>query len=253
MAAKKFKPVSEKRKVFLKTNHEKIKPENLNPAERNIYNKRKAGLVRQSTAIKYDNGKFANQYFINEISRALLASKGNNVAKIPSDNTKKFAELLKNADVKKEDLKEYFLQNKETFADTLKNGTLTGTSKDSDDLETILDTFKRKIFVNNGNGEGKKEVTAIEAKMLLKQFKQKILTTCNAADFAMPLKFTFDGELILNIPDVKILMDKIKEKLDLTNQKNIIDTDPAERSDAIENSLDEMYENDHDIIIYLSK
>ena len=245
------KPVSIKRKVILKRDHAKLDPDKLKPAERNIYNKRKAGLIRQENAIKDDNGKFINKYYENEIARLLLAGKNVDVSKLHSDQTEKFAALLKAAGVTKKDLKDFFISNKDLFADMVKKGTLIGTSKDSADLEEIIENFKRKIFVNDGTGN--KETPKIEASMLLKMFQQALATNCNAADFAIFLQFSFDGDLIINIPNVETLMKEVKTLLNVENDNDILLTDPGERSEAIEAALNKMYDGDPLIIVYISK
>ena len=250
MAAK--KTVTEKRKIFLKANHATINPDKLKPAERNIYNKRKAGLVRQENAIKTPTGKFASKFLENEILRNLLAAKntGIDTTKINSDNNKKFKELAEQAGVTKKELKNFYEQNKKVFEDTIKNGTLKTTSKNADALEELLDTFKQKVFVNDGTG--KTEVTAIEAKKMLKQFVQKLATHCNAADTVFFPLLTFDGDLIINIPNAKKFGDMLKAALGVEKLSDIGEMESAGISEAIQSVLEELYGNNTQIIVYIS-
>ena len=249
---KKLPKVSAKRKEVLKKNHNTLDPLKLKPSELFIYNKRKAGLKRQANATKGPDGKFITNYFKSEIIRNFLATKGVNTTKLHSDNIKEFKQLLKNAKVTDEELKTWYGKNVDIFEDMIEKGTLPGTSKDSADIEEILKTFKRKIFVDIGDGKGPKEYTKIEVSKMLLEFKQFSLNACNVVDFALFPLFKFNGDMVLDIPNVNVFTQLLQRILD-TDSPDFLDIDIEERSEGMEGVLNEMYNNDANIILYTSK
>ena len=209
-----------------------------------------AGKIRQAGAIRDKTGKFANPILVNEIKKTLLATKKVDVSKINADQTAKINELLKDAKIKPEQVKKFYEQNKKVFDDLQTFGKLKGTSKNSNQIEKALTDYKGKIFINNG----KKiiEVTKSEAKLKLISFKSFLSNNINVVDFTIKPTLSIDGTLTINLPDEKKLLKDLKKFFGVTKTEDLEDFTGEEITEAIQEILNGMYDDEPDIIIYAS-
>lgn len=220
------------------------KPERIKDAK-----KVAAGKVRAATGIK-ENGKYITKIFSNEIARTLLAEKNINVSNVHADQTEKIEQLLKEAKLTKKEIKNFYEQRKDIFDDLKLFGSIKGTAKNSNNMEKILDTYKGKIFINNG--EEVKEVSKGTAKYELVKFKNFLSSTLNVVEIAYLPVFSTSGEMTINIPDGKQLFENLKLYFGVTNKKSLDEIDGDDLMKAIEEILKDLYNDETNIIIYVS-
>lgn len=209
-----------------------------------------AGKIRQQQAIRDKSGKFANPILVNEIKKTLLATKKVDVSKINADQTAKIDQLLKDAKVKPEEVKKFYEQNKKVFDDLQTFGKLKGTSKNSNQIEKAITDYKGKIFINNGKEII--EVTKSEAKLKLISFKSFLSNNINVVDFTIKPTLSIDGTLTFNLPDEKQLLKDLKKFFGVRTVGQLEQFTGAEITEALEEILNDTYDEESDIIIYAS-
>lgn len=252
MANKKkpLKKVSEKRKVFLKKNHTKLLPENLKPNERLIYNRRKAGLIRQKEAIKDSKGKFVSKYFINELTRLKLAENKVNTSKLFSGDNKKFDEIRKNAGVTNKELKDFYDKNPDLYNDIIKTGGLTISSKNTIQLIEFIEEFKRKIIVDTGTE--KITLQKNDVLKLIDEFKQFVTSIANVVNITWFPELSFDGNITLQIPSLSLYESETKKILKVKNLDDTEELESSEFSEALRDALKNIYGKKLQIILHIS-
>lgn len=203
-----------------------------------------AGKARAANAIKDNNGRYVSKILYNEISKIVLATKGHDVSKISGEQTQKITSLMSEAKVTAKEVKNLYEKKPVIFEAMINEGSITGTNKNSYQLEKSIGNFSGNIFIN---GE---EKTQAEAKLSLVKFKQYLSTNINVVDFTIKPKLSFDGKMILNIPDVKDLMKHLKEYFGVNTIKELDEFEGAEISEALESYFDD--NDNYDIVIYAS-
>jgi hypothetical protein len=210
-----------------------------------------AGKMRQATGIKDASGKYVSKIFTNEIKKTLLATKKVDVSKIAPDQSDKIDQLLKEAKISPKQIKSFYTKNKEIFDDLKTFGKLKGTSKNSNQIEKTIDTYKGKIFLNNGKEVI--EVSKAEAKFNFLNFKNLLSSNINLVEFYVRPTLSLDGTMTINLPDAKEFRKKIKEYFGITNLKQLEEIEPAEIQEAVQKILQDMFgEEDTDLFLIIS-
>ena len=208
-----------------------------------------AGKVRAATGIK-ENGKYVSKIFSNEVAKTLLATKKINVSKVHADNTEKIKELLKEAKLTPAQVKKFYEKNKTIFEDLKTFGNIKGTAKNSNQMENILETYKGKIFINDG--EEIKEVSKGAAKYELVKFKNFLSSTLNVVEIAYLPVYNISGEMTINIPNGKELFERLKLIFGVKSKKELDEIDGSDLMEAIKEILNDIYNGEPNIIIYVS-
>lgn len=201
-----------------------------------------AGKARAASAIKDSGGRYVPKILVNEVTKILLATKGQDVSKIAADQTKKITALMADAKVSAKEVAAFYKQNKEIFEDVINNGELTGTPRNSNQLTKSLEDYKGVIEVNG------KQTTAAKAKYKLMQFKQYLSANINVVDFTIQPQLSFDGKMKLEIPNPQRLVKDLLQYFGAKNVDELEDFSGAEITEAIREILGE----DSPIIIYAS-
>lgn len=201
-----------------------------------------AGKARHSLAIRDSKGKFISPILYNEIAKIVLASNGKDVSKINAEQTSKITELISISKITKAQIKDTYESNRKTFNDIIKNGEITGTSRNSNQIEKTISDFKGDIFINE------KKVNKSQAKMQVVRFKQFLSVNINVVDFTVKPTLTFDGKIKFNIPNVRKLVKDLMEYFGVENVDGLEDISGAEISEAIADLLGD----DSGIVIYAS-
>ena len=250
MAAKKI--VTDKRKNYIRDNYAKIidKGIELKPHEQQYLNKVRAGKARAASGIKDSRGQYIIKNKENELARQLLAQNDFDVSKVRANNTAKIAELLAEAGLTKKDIKTFYEQQKNDLDDITDTLQITGTAFNIDRMSEELTTFAGKVFIDTGNGI--EEVTALEAKILLANFKQYVYTRANVVEIKLNPVFNLEeNEMTLQIPDGKEMMEFLKKALEVDNLEQLKEAEGEDITQAIQDFLDSKY-GDPKIVIYAS-
>lgn len=209
-----------------------------------------AGKKRFSAAIRDEKGRYISAVLSNEIKKTVLATKKIDVSKIPSDQTGKINQLLKEAKVTPAQVKKFYEQNQDIFEDIVKRGEIKGTSKNSNQIEKAIREYKGKIFINDGTGP--KEVSKEKAIFEITRFKSFLSDNINVVDFTVMPKLSLDGKLNLNIPNAKNLLKQVREYLGAKNNDELADFTGPEIMEALNDILSGIYDDEQDLIIYAS-
>jgi hypothetical protein len=200
--------------------------------------------------LRDEKGRFVTKVFNETIVRALAAQKG--VDSFAGEGQKKrqvpVKKVAKEANITPRELFLFYKTNEDTFLDMIHTGSLTGLSKNSDQIEKDLTKYKGTVILNG------KEVNASEAKLHLVKFKQMLANSVNVVDFTIKPTVYFDGRIELNIPDASDLEEKLVEYF---GAEDIDEVDReftgGEITEALEYILEHDYGFDDDeIIIYAS-
>lgn len=203
-----------------------------------------AGKARAASAIKDSSGRYVSKILYNEIAKISLAVKGVDVSKISAEQTKKITSLMSEAKVTAKEVKNLYENNPVIFEAMINEGKITGTNKNSNQLEKSISDFSGDIYVNG------KQRTQAEAKRDLMHFKQYLNTNINVVDFTIKPKLTFDGKMILNIPPLKDIMQHLKNAFDVKNIKDLSDISGAEITESLQDFFED--NDDYEIVIYAS-
>jgi len=203
-----------------------------------------AGKARAANAIKDSSGRYVSRILYNEIAKITLAVKGIDVSKISGEQTQKITSLMSEAKVSAKEVKNLYENNPVIFEAMINEGKITGTNKNSNQLEKSISDYTGQIIIN---GE---ERTQAEAKKDLMSFKQYITANFSVVDFTIKPSLSFDGKMILNIPDVKEILKHLKEHFELSSIKDLAEIDPAEITEALQEYFDD--HDEYDIVMYAS-
>lgn len=201
-----------------------------------------AGKARAASAIRDSKGHYVSPILYNEITKVVLAVKGQDVSKISADQSKKIAAVMSEAKVSAKQIKEFYESNRQVFKDMIDNGEVTGTPKNSNQIEKAINEYKGHIEV------GGKEMTAAKAKYELMKFKQFLSVNLNVVDFTIKPQLSFDGKMKIDIPNAKELISDLLEYFGVDNVEGLDDIDGAEITKAIAELLGE----DSPVTIYAS-
>ena len=211
----------------------------------------RAGKIRQATAIKDERGRFASKLFVNEVKKTILAINKIDVSKINSDQSEKIEQLLKEAKIKPADVAKFYKKNPLAFEDLKTKAVFRGTSKNNNQIETAIEKYKGKFFLRNEKGE-LKEVTKAQAKYNLVRFENALKSEFNLAGFSIHPRLTLDGKMILKIPSPTKLLKDAREKLGLKKGESFDGIDSATLNETLQELLNEYYDDENDIDLYIS-
>jgi len=203
-----------------------------------------AGKARAASAIKDSSGRYVSRILYNEIAKITLAVKGVDVSKLSGEQTKKITSLMSEAKVTAKDVKNLYEKNPVIFEDMINTGKITGTNKNSNQIEKSITDFTGTIYVNG------KESTQAEAKRDLMHFKQYLNSTINVVDFTIKPKLSFDGKMYVDIPPVKDIMKFLKERFDVKTIAELSDYEGGEITEALQEFFED--NDEYDIVIYAS-
>jgi hypothetical protein len=208
-----------------------------------------AGKIRAKSALRDNKGRFTTNIFKREVLKTIAAKKGFDVSKDERQRDKAVIdEVIKKAGITNAELNREYKKNIDFFSDMIENGTVTTTFKNSNQIEADINSYKGKFQILR-NGE-RINVTKTEIKLELKKFKQFIASNMNASDFSQKIKLSFDGKMILQLPDLKKFRDEHREEIsELMDEMN--EPDSTSMQDYVDLLTDEFDESE-DIIIYVS-
>ena len=212
--------------------------------------KSKAGKVRGSTAIRDSKGRYVSKLFANEVKLTLLASKGIDVKQVHADNFKKIDKLIKENKIKPESVKKFYEKNKFAFEELNEKGKLKGTWKNSNQLQDAIEGYQGEIFINDGKKT--KKVTKDEASLIINRFKTSVVGSINAQDFSVLPTFTLSGTMTFNIPSPNRLNKELMKYFGVEELEELDDFDAAEISEALTAILEDIYNGEPDLVLYIS-
>lgn len=241
----KKKIIPDKRKQLIKDNYKTFKPRN--KTESNYLSKVKGGKARAANAIKDDSGKYVTKIFKDELTRILAAQKGVASRDI-KNNTRKIEQVIKEAQITNKELKNFYEFGREEFTKMIKTGTKKGTARNSNQMEDDIDSYKGKISLVS---KGKKERSnAAEASYKLDEFKQFLSTNFNAANFSLHPTYSFDGEMIIDVPSPEKIIEYLVEKSGAETFEEFLELDYSDQVEMLEDYFNEEY--DGEIVIFSS-
>jgi len=209
-----------------------------------------AGKARAASAIKDKTGKFVSKIFYNEITKTVLAAKGFDVKKISPENTAKISELMKEAEVTKKEIKDFYDRKPKAFERLIDEGEVNSTFKNSDKVEDTINEYSGKLLIDDGTSV--REVSKAQAIHALASFKQYMKSHANVVDFAVSMKFNIKGSLSIQIPNANELYNTLKEYFQVSNMNDLLEIDTAEITEALDEIIFDMY-GENNIIIYASE
>ena len=202
-----------------------------------------AGKKRASLSLRDSKGRFTTNLFKREVIKTVLAKKGIDVSQDEKQKDRSnINEIIKASGITQTELNKEYKQNIDFFSNLIENGAITTTFKNANQIEKDVNNFKGSFIITR-KGENIK-VTKNEMKLELAKFKQFISSTVNASDYSQKIKITFDGKMIINIPDIKKMRRNIKDDFD-----DGFEDDSETMQQVIDYMTDEFDDND-DIIIY---
>lgn len=211
-----------------------------------------AGKARAEKGIKDSTGKYVSKTFENELARTLLANKGIDVSKVKPDQDEKIKKLLDDAGVTKKEIKQMYLNAPDFFDDLKKTLKLTGTMKDGNQVEKVIDEYKGKFLIIDTPEGTPRPVSKTEIKLELIKFKQFLSGKINVVDFGLsPILSVFEGTATYHIPNVELLLQELKSSLNVSTDKQLKKKDGTEVMEAINNILKEWGFSEY-IVIYVS-
>ena len=236
---------------FISVTKAVAKPTKKQPVQKDKDPKKvKAGKIRAQTAIKI-KGKYASKILVNEVKRAILATKKVDVSRLHADNSKKIEELIKEAKITPAQVKKFFESKKFVFEDMLEKGGLTGTSKNSNQIEEAIEKYKGKIYLRNEKKKEKEDKKG-NAKLEILTFINGCKSEFNCVDVAFAPFLSFGGKMIINLPNLEKFLKDLRKELELKQDEEISDKDGAEISTAIEKILTRYYGKEHGITFIIS-
>jgi hypothetical protein len=202
--------------------------------------------------IRDSKGRFANKVFTDVVKIELAASKGVKITESYTQNGKEkerhkpISKIEKEAKITPEELKQYYDKHRSTFEMMLESGGDKSLSKNYNQLEQSFNTYKGEIIING------KSVSKSEAKLMLDKFKQHLSISINAVDFQTKPLLTFDGKMIIELPDVDNLENELLEYFGETDIEEVYENfSGAEITQALKEILDEEFGED-EVVIYAS-
>lgn len=171
----------------------------------------KAGKVRASLSLRDNKGRFTTNIFKREVIKSILSRKIDVSKDQSNKDRQRIDQIIKEAKITQAELNREYKKNIEMFSSMLSDRYAETTFRNSNDIENDIENYKGKFQILR-NGE-KINVTKVEMKHEFKKLKQFFSTSLNAADFSQRVKLTFDGKMIISIPDIKELRKKYRDEI----------------------------------------
>lgn len=210
-------------------------------AKKKINPKVKAGKKRAKLSLRDSKGRFTTNVFKREVIKTILAKRGINVSK---DQTKKdraeVDRVIKEARITQTELNKEYKKNIDIFSEMIYSGGLLSSWRNFNQILSDIEKYNGRFGIRPTNREPWEIVTKDLAKLRVRQFKQLISSHLDASDFTMKYLLTFDGTLVLTIPDMKPLRKQAKE------------IESEEDTDDFFEEVTKGYDYGEDIIIYRS-
>lgn len=244
------KQLSDKRKDQLRNKYGEIKPRN--KEEQQYLNKIKAGKQRAKNSLRDNSGKYITRQLKEQVVKNLAAAKGVS-SRTEKNKQKQIDEIFREANITPKELKTFFELNRDTYEKMVTTGSTKDVFRHYDQLKKDIADYKGKIYGKDKDGNIQ-PLSKEQAGKMIDLVNNYFKNNFKIVDWAIKPELTFNGKMILTIPDYKLLMKKMKEETgtETNAEANEAVEENEEATELLNNLLEELYD-EGEVLVYVSK